>query len=57
MKQQYTKPILDVKAYAQFESVFTKCSKTPGEANCWKLDEENPGGNSSWSKHQILPYA
>ncbi|MBU7007238.1 hypothetical protein [Phosphitispora fastidiosa] len=27
MKKEYCKPELDVKAYAQFENVFTKCNK------------------------------
>lgn len=27
MKKEYTKPLLDTKAYAQFENVFTACNK------------------------------
>ena len=27
MKKEYTKPQLDAKAYAQFENVFTECTK------------------------------
>jgi len=27
MKKEYTKPLLDAKAYAQFENVFTECTK------------------------------
>lgn len=26
MKKEYTKPIIDTKAYAQFEKVFTSCN-------------------------------
>lgn len=35
MKKVYTKPELDTKAYAQFENVFTACSKgNPTKPNC-----------------------
>jgi len=36
MKKEYTKPQLDATAYAQFENVFTKCTKgndTPRECS------------------------
>lgn len=48
MKKEYTKPELNTKAYAQFESVFTRCSKANG---CPWVDDLVPSG-SSYSEHQ-----
>lgn len=53
MKEEYVKPELIAKPYAQFENVFAKCSKTPGKGcdavtSCW------PPRHSSYSSHQHM---
>ena len=40
MKKDYSKPVLDTKAFAQFENVFTRCNK--GESPCIKIDDDWP---------------
>ncbi|NLB79506.1 MAG: hypothetical protein GX796_11900 [Clostridiaceae bacterium] len=41
MKKEYQKPILEIKAYAQFESVFTRCKQ--GRWCPWEEGEQIPG--------------
>jgi len=50
MKKEYKKPELDTKAYAQFESVFTKCDR---EHDCKVVEDWSPSG-SSYTSHQSL---
>ena len=47
MKKEYSKPLLNTKAYAQFENVFAACSKNPGE----KADSGMPCG---WAADEPL---
>ena len=45
MKKEYSKPDLDTKAFAQFENVFTRCTKGNSmEQGCVYVDEEKPKG-------------
>lgn len=45
MKKQYTKPELDIKGYAQFEEVFTKCDKgNDGPQKCSSIPGWPPSG-------------
>jgi len=37
MKKDYSKPVLDTKAYAQFENVFTKCTREPKTSGCSEI--------------------
>lgn len=53
MKKEYSKPELDTKAYAQFESVFTGCDKNPGWGDC-EFGEWHPSEGNSYCKHQNL---
>lgn len=50
MKKEYTKPELDIKAYAQFESVFTKCDR---EQECSAVEGWPPNG-PSYTSHQSI---
>lgn len=45
MKKVYTKPELVTKAYAQFENVFTACSKNPSEIGCGYASDERGSPN------------
>ena len=42
MKKDYSKPVLDTKAFAQFENVFTACSKGH-EGEIWEGQLCTPG--------------
>lgn len=51
MKKLYEKPVLDTKAYAQFENVFTICSNLPGGNGCKQIINNGSGNasdNSGW---------
>lgn len=54
MKETYIKPELDSKPYAQFESVFADCNKTPGIIGCVSNPLYNENDGASYSKHQNL---
>lgn len=43
MKKMYEKPVLDTKAYAQFENVFTNCSNEKGGINCNIINDKDNG--------------
>jgi hypothetical protein len=43
MKKKYEKPVLDTKAYAQFENVFTNCSQKKGGINCRIVNDKDNG--------------
>ena len=46
MKKVYTKPELDTKGYAQFENVFTQCTKgNSKKAECYMVPGWPPVGN------------
>ena len=52
MKKTYVKPEMDTRTFAQFENVFTACSKTknntPPGSDCQYCDViYNPGGDSN----------
>ena len=50
MKKAYTKPELDTKAFAQFENVFTACSKgNASKAGCYPGAYETPSTDPSGS--------
>jgi len=49
MKKDYSKPVLDTKAFAQFENVFTKCSKGNSKNGCVVLDNEWPPSGSEFA--------
>lgn len=53
MKKKYTKPELNTKAYAQFESVFTGCNKTRS-ANC-SVPNGYPSDGSSYCAYNDPP--
>lgn len=44
--KKYEKPVLTTQAYAQFENVFTYCSKGNAKRGCVYLGEGNPGSSS-----------
>lgn len=59
MKQTYTKPQLETKAYAQFENVFTACSKgnekaksdVPGvlcQSGVFETPSSDPSGSAAF---------
>lgn len=45
MKKEYTKPELDTKGYAQFENVFTKCTKGNPKKGCVEVPGWPPSGS------------
>ena len=46
MKKEYTKPMLDIKGYAQFENVFTQCTKGNDKKDgCQVVPGWPPSGN------------
>jgi len=56
MKKSYTKPVLDVKAYAQFENVFAYCTNSNHRRkNCayyvgdWNGSQSSPHHNLNTS--------
>lgn len=53
MKKEYSKPELDTKAYAQFESVFTGCSRGHKDPGCEFSDQFGSDGQS-FNSHQLL---
>jgi len=68
MKKIYEKPGLESRTFAQFENVFTACSKTmnqtpPHMAPCTYCNDYNPGVGSNLclvcgegpSKHSVTP--
>jgi hypothetical protein len=50
MKEEYVKPELETKAYAQFEDVFTRCARASG---CTWIDDEIPSGSEYTEHHKI----
>ncbi|QHA00949.1 hypothetical protein [Dehalobacter restrictus] len=47
MKKEYTKPMLDAKEYAQFESVFADCNKGNAGIGCIdNVTDWTPTGSS-----------
>lgn len=53
MKKVYVKPILDTKAYAQFENVFADCNKNPAKL-CTYDPNYFAGDGNSYSSHESL---
>lgn len=50
MKKEYTKPVLDTKAFAQFENVFTACDKGNAHAQgCVSDTYEHPSSGREFS--------
>lgn len=45
MKKKYTKPELDSKGYAQFENVFTQCTKGNSKRGCSIVPSWAPSGS------------
>ncbi|HHU91297.1 MAG TPA: hypothetical protein GXZ22_09635 [Clostridiaceae bacterium] len=49
MKKDYSKPVLETKAYAQFENVFTKCNKGNIKNGCIEIDNEWPPSGEGYA--------
>lgn len=49
MKKMYTKPLLDRKAYAQFENVFTACNKGNAIPRGCQSDTAEHPSDGNWS--------
>lgn len=50
MKEEYVKPELETKAYAQFEDVFTRCAKA---SKCEWIDDATPSGSGYSEHHKV----
>lgn len=56
MKEKYSKPDVDAKAFAQFESVFTACNKNPADGGCiWDPNITEPGSGNSHHQQILSP--